>query len=228
MEEYNLSKIENTFKKRSWWAIIFDLLPAKYITYFVANKTKITPNQITLISLLFAVFSGIAFYYEHFILGAFLFQFSYILDIVDGSLARVTKQTSKFGAFFDVFTDWIKAPILFVVLFIKLNQYNLLIILLLLLFFSCLVNKYNDMLFYQGSKSITKDIENKTSKSFIGKYFLFMKNNNIQAFPSTIEVEGLLLFLYPIFQNLIFVYLAFAILIFQISIKFFAILKKIK
>jgi phosphatidylglycerophosphate synthase len=228
MSYINLDDIKKVFKQRNWWDLIINLKIALFITQFFANRTKITPNQVTFISFLLAVFAGIAFFKDCFILGAFLYQFSYILDIVDGSLARVTKQTSKFGAFFDVFTDWIKAPILFVVLFIKLNQYNLLIILLLLLFFSCLVNKYNDMLFYQGSKSITKDIENKTSKSFIGKYFLFMKNNNIQAFPSTIEVEGLLLFLYPIFQNLIFVYLAFAILIFQISIKFFAILKKIK
>ncbi|BCD60570.1 MULTISPECIES: CDP-alcohol phosphatidyltransferase family protein [unclassified Nitratiruptor] len=220
--------IEQVFKQRNWWDLIINLKISSIITQYLANKTTITPNQVTLLSFIVAIFAGVAFWKEYYILGAFLYQFSYILDIVDGALARVTHQTSKFGAFFDVFTDWIKAPILYVVLFLKFNQVYLLIVLLLLLFFNCLVNKYNDMLYYQGSKSITKDLENAHEKNLLKRYLLFMKEKHIQPFPSTIEVEALLLFFYPIFQHVIFVYMAFAILIFQFVLKFYAIIKKIQ
>ncbi|GAX86854.1 conserved hypothetical protein [Lebetimonas natsushimae] len=230
MEKYNLEKIENTFKEKSWWAIIFNLLPAKYITYFVANKTNITPNQITFISFIVAILAGEAFFKGYFILGAILYQLSFIFDIVDGALARVTNQSSKFGAFFDVFTDWIKAPLLFVIIFLKTNHYYSLIFLLLLLFWLCLANKYNDMLFYKGTKSISKNIAEKSfsEMNFIEKYFFYMKKNHIQPFPSTVEVEGFLLFLYPIFQKDVFIYLGFIILIFQLAIKLYIIIKKIK
>lgn len=213
----SLSRIEETFKEKSWWAIVFNLYLAKYTTYFLVNKTNVTPNQITTFSLLFAIFAGIAFYFHCFITGAIFYQISYILDIVDGSIARSKNLSSKIGAFYDVFTDWLKAPILFIILFLVMDSYSLLIILYFLLFLTCLLNKYNDMLFFQGTKSITENmINNKDNLTGIFKYMQKMKQKNIQPFPSSVEMEGLLLFFYPITQLNIFVYIGFLILGFNI------------
>jgi len=221
-----LNNIELSLKQKSWWAIIVNLLPAKYLTYFIANFTKLTPNQVTLISLIFAICSGIAFYFHYFILGAIIYQISYIYDIVDGALARVKNLTSKIGAFFDVITDWIKAPILIAILLIVTNHYILLLMIIFLLFWNCCVNKYNDMLFYTTKKSITKSDELANSK--IGKYFEFMKNKHIQPLPGSVEFEALVLFLYPVCKQQIFLYLAILLQIFNLLLKIYVIIKKLK
>jgi len=226
----SLSQIEATFKERSWWAIVFNLYPAKYITYYLVNKTNITPNQVTTASLLFAIFAGVAFYYAYFVMGAILYQMSYTLDIVDGSIARSRHLSSRIGAFYDVMTDWLKAPLLFIVVFQKFEAFNLLIILYFLLFVGCLISKYNDMLFFQGAKSISAIQSDSGTENIKGifKYIQKAKEKNIQPFPSSVEVEGLLLFCYPITALNEFVYLAFLILLFNITIRVYAILKKLK
>jgi len=196
MEKYSLKDIEATFKERSWWAIVASLTPSKYITYYIANNTKITPNQITFLSAILSLIAGILFYNDYYVLGAILFQIGYILDIVDGSLARVKNMQSRFGAFFDVFTDWLKAPLVLIVLFWHLDKINFLVFIFFFLFLSCLVNKYNDMLYFQGAKSLSNEINNRANKSKSFSYLAFMKDKNIIAFPSTVEFEALLLFFY--------------------------------
>jgi phosphatidylglycerophosphate synthase len=173
-----------------------------------------------------SIFAGVAFYFENYILGAILYQVSYIFDIVDGALARVKNISSKFGAFFDVATDWLKAPILISLLLYIQGNIVVLIIILLLLGVNCCANKYNDMLFYTTKKSITKTSEIATSK--IGKYFEYMKSIHIIPLPGIVEFEALILFLYPIFQLNIFLYLGILLLLFNFILKIYIILKKIK
>ena len=216
--------IEKVFKQRNWWDLLINLKIAKHITLFIANHTKLTPNHITMISFAFAFIAGVFFFKKSFILGAIFFQISYILDIVDGALARFTEQTSKFGAFLDVVTDWIKAPLLIVILLYRQEQL-LLIVILLLLSFGCFVSRYNDMLFYTTKKSLSTSQEVSSSK--IGRYLNLMKQKHIQPFPSTIEFEAMVLFFYPIFKIKLFLYLGILILLFNIVLKLYAILKKI-
>jgi len=222
----NFKKIEAVFKEKSWWAIIVNLVPAKYLTYIIANYTKLTPNQVTFISFIFAVLAGIAFYFNYFVVGAILYQISYIFDIVDGALARVKNKTSKFGAFFDVFTDWIKAPFLIIILLYKEHEFILMNIIIFLLYLNCCINKYNDMLYFTTKKSISKEPSIKKTK--IGKYLEFMKNIHIAPLPGIVEFEAAVLFLYPIFKLKIFLYIGIFILIFNFLLKFYVVLKKVK
>jgi hypothetical protein len=226
MQKYSIQDIEKTFKEKSWWAMIANLTPSKYVTYFIANYTSLTPNQVTLISFILAIISGVAFWFGYFILGAFLYQLSYIFDIVDGSLARIKKISSAYGAFLDVFTDWIKAPLLMVILLYSQNKVELLIVILLLLAWNCCANKYNDMLFYTEKKSLTNSSEVQSSK--IGKYFNYMKEKQIIALPGIVEFEALILFLYPITQMNLFIYLSILLLIFMFVLKSYVIYKKVK
>lgn len=64
------------------------------------SSTSITPNQMTLFSLLVAIFAALCFasgQYKFFILGAFLLLLYGTLDFADGHLARLKKLESDFG-----------------------------------------------------------------------------------------------------------------------------------
>jgi len=64
-------------------------------------QSNITPNKVTLFSIIIGITSGIAFAFKFTFVGLFLFTFAYILDCLDGQLARFNNSHSKFGLFFD-------------------------------------------------------------------------------------------------------------------------------
>lgn len=74
-------------------------------------KTSITPNQITLLSLIFGVLSSFFFAfgkYQYSLIGGLLVQIAMVLDVLDGEVARLKKLFSKRGAWLDVISDVIK------------------------------------------------------------------------------------------------------------------------
>ncbi|GGJ09941.1 hypothetical protein GCM10010885_18870 [Alicyclobacillus cellulosilyticus] len=82
-------------------------------------KTRLTPNTISVLSLLVA-FVAAAFFYrgDHvsLILGALSFQLSYILDCADGYVARKKNLASPLGHWIDHTFDEIKKPVLLIAL----------------------------------------------------------------------------------------------------------------
>lgn len=64
-------------------------------------RAGLQPNHITVLSLLFAVLAGIAFWYGFYGLGLVMGWFMTFLDTVDGKLARVTVTSSRFGDVLD-------------------------------------------------------------------------------------------------------------------------------
>jgi phosphatidylglycerophosphate synthase len=60
-------------------------------------KHHITPNQVTLLSLLLAILVGALFYINQYFIGLVLAWFMTFLDTVDGKLARVTITSTEFG-----------------------------------------------------------------------------------------------------------------------------------
>ncbi|HHV65455.1 MAG TPA: NTP transferase domain-containing protein [Peptococcaceae bacterium] len=69
------------------------------------SSTKLTPNQITILSFLVSIVSAISFAFLNPILGGILAQFSSILDGVDGEIARLKYLQSKYGEVFDSILD---------------------------------------------------------------------------------------------------------------------------
>jgi CDP-diacylglycerol--glycerol-3-phosphate 3-phosphatidyltransferase len=65
---------------------------------------KLTPNYITIGGLLLSMLAGLAFAFLP-LLGGFLTLLAGLLDTLDGSLARATGQSRKFGAFLDSVID---------------------------------------------------------------------------------------------------------------------------
>lgn len=71
-------------------------------------KTSITPNQVTLLSLVAAILAGIFFSfgtYPFAILAAVFVQIYITLDLMDGEIARLKNMKSDFGRWFEGVTD---------------------------------------------------------------------------------------------------------------------------
>lgn len=85
---------------------------AALLLSFVAG-TRVTPNQITLASLVVAGCAAAIWLavpgYLGLVLGAFVFELSYVLDCADGMLARVRGIASPAGHLLDFLMDELKA-----------------------------------------------------------------------------------------------------------------------
>lgn len=76
----------------------------------ILARTYLTPNMITLLSLVLGLAAGGLFatgQYEHGIWGAVFLTGNYVLDNCDGEIARLKNLGSDFGDRFDSFVDWI-------------------------------------------------------------------------------------------------------------------------
>jgi len=71
----------------------------------ILSKSGITPNALTLISLALNIVTAYVIATGHFLLGGVLVLVSGSFDLLDGALARFTKQTTKFGAILDSTVD---------------------------------------------------------------------------------------------------------------------------
>ncbi|MBI2076695.1 MAG: CDP-alcohol phosphatidyltransferase family protein [Candidatus Aenigmarchaeota archaeon] len=103
------------------------MLPRKRFSFLsikvgmLFSKLPLTPNQWTLISVLPAIVSAYFIINENFLLGALLFGTASFLDLVDGSVARVTGRVTKKGAYLDTIIDrYIEGLIVFGLLFVSL------------------------------------------------------------------------------------------------------------
>lgn len=68
-------------------------------------RTRITPNIITVISVIIGVLAAISFFKEKPLTGAILVFMSGFFDLLDGVVAREKEKASKFGAVFDWLAD---------------------------------------------------------------------------------------------------------------------------
>lgn len=79
------------------------------LTKNIAGKmlggSKVNPNLVTVLGTIGNLLAAWIIYEGHFLLGAVVFLLGSLLDAMDGAVARVTGQTSKFGAFLDSTLD---------------------------------------------------------------------------------------------------------------------------
>ncbi len=100
-----LKDIEYVLPLKTWYASIFVLPIAKILILFFSKRKILTPNQITLIAFLFRIITAIMFLQRYFIWGSIFYYLAYVLDCVDGSVARLTNKTSNFGRYLDHVSD---------------------------------------------------------------------------------------------------------------------------
>jgi len=99
-----------------------------YISLFIVNKTRITANSITFTMMLLSFFFPIILFYSNtidmlFAIAPILFFILYILDIVDGEVARLREKISILGEFYDV-ALWFTFPLLFIVYIYKICEFQ--------------------------------------------------------------------------------------------------------
>ena len=87
-------------KRDAWWTVFVVDPVAGPIALLIANRTKITPNQITVAS--FALGLGAAFSfafadYPALVLGAVLYYMSFVLDCVDGTVEALRNKLEAAG-----------------------------------------------------------------------------------------------------------------------------------
>lgn len=96
-------------KKRDYWFTVLLTDPvAVPLTTFLAKRRLMTPNQVTIVSLLLGLSVGVFFATGErwgLIAGGIAFYLAFITDCVDGKLARATGITSDKGQALDALAD---------------------------------------------------------------------------------------------------------------------------
>jgi len=85
------------------------------VTSFLVG-TPVSPNAVTLLSLAAGAGAAACYYEAEPIAGALLFAVCYVLDNVDGELARATGKGSKIGQYLDDIVDWLVHALFFLAL----------------------------------------------------------------------------------------------------------------
>ena len=93
------------------------------------SKMKISPNTLTIIGFIFSLITMILISQGYLLISGILIIFSSIFDLLDGALARYTRNTTNFGKFFDAVIDRLSEIAIYVGLFIYfMNDSNSLLI----------------------------------------------------------------------------------------------------
>jgi phosphatidylglycerophosphate synthase len=104
--KYSYNIVEKSFHSQEPWINVFLL---KYITvplvYLMVNFTKITPNIVSLLSILFGIYSAYLYFTGDVIMAGAMYFVSYIFDATDGKVARITKTGKPYGAWLDICID---------------------------------------------------------------------------------------------------------------------------
>ncbi|MGW0802027.1 CDP-alcohol phosphatidyltransferase family protein [Nonomuraea sp. NPDC002799] len=109
MRTYSLDDVHETRKRRdSWWTVYFVDPVACRVALPVANHTRLTPNGLTVFSLVLGMMSAAFFAVNMLIAGACVFYLSFMIDCVDGKIARLKGTGTPFGLWLDYVGDRIR------------------------------------------------------------------------------------------------------------------------
>ncbi|MEU4244356.1 CDP-alcohol phosphatidyltransferase family protein [Actinoplanes sp. NPDC026619] len=112
---------ERTYKPRdAWWTVLLVDPVASRLVRLVAPHRRITPNMLTLLATVIGLAAAGCFAMQTrwwLVAGALLFHVSFIVDCMDGKIARLNGTGSIFGAWFDFVFDRIRVFICALALF---------------------------------------------------------------------------------------------------------------
>lgn len=108
----DLPKLRSAIKaKDGWWASIFAGPLANRLLQPICEIIWISPNLITVCSFMIGVLAALCFLqgsHVYLTLGGLLVQLSFVVDCMDGQLARYRQEFSNLGAWLDRVCDRIK------------------------------------------------------------------------------------------------------------------------
>ena len=186
-------------------------MSVNFLTPFILKINKrVTPNQVTFLSLIVALISSVFFFFGNAIVGAIFIQLSNTIDHSDGEIARLKHKQSPFGDFLDAVFDrtadiLVYLGILIYLLFEIANKVILGIYWnsTMIIIISVIALVGNVMVSYTSTKAMIN-----MNYSFNGRFFGTGQGRDTRLF--LIFIGGLLTFFHPIF--LLFSMLIIAIL----------------
>ncbi|MEB8339213.1 CDP-alcohol phosphatidyltransferase family protein [Streptomyces endophyticus] len=109
----SLPEVRRTTQKKrdAWWTVLLVDPIATPLVRVTARWTRITPNQITWGALILGLGAAGCFAmgdWRWLIAGALIYHLSFVLDCMDGKVARLTGQGSVFGAWLDYIFDRVR------------------------------------------------------------------------------------------------------------------------
>jgi phosphatidylglycerophosphate synthase len=116
MPAFTLGDVQElTYKPRdSWWTVwLVDPLASRLVKV-TANRTAITPNQLTVAALVLGLGAAACFFLADWywlLAGALLFHLSFVLDCMDGKIARLKGNGSVIGSWLDYVFDRVRVLI---------------------------------------------------------------------------------------------------------------------
>jgi hypothetical protein len=127
VQRVDLAEIrERTYKKRdAWWTVLLVDPVASRLVRLVAPYRWITPNLLTVFATILGIGAAYCFWQQDhvwLIAGAVLFHLSFVVDCMDGKIARLNGTGSMFGAWFDFVFDRLRVILCAFALFG--GQYN--------------------------------------------------------------------------------------------------------
>ncbi|MFC6885878.1 MULTISPECIES: CDP-alcohol phosphatidyltransferase family protein [Actinomadura] len=113
MANFTLDDVrQRTYKARdAWWTVLLVDPLASRMVRFTANRTNVTPNQLTVGALILGLGAGACFTaasWPWLLVGALLYHLSFTLDCMDGKIARLKGTGSVFGAWLDYIFDRVR------------------------------------------------------------------------------------------------------------------------
>ncbi|MBM2619927.1 CDP-alcohol phosphatidyltransferase family protein [Actinoplanes sp. LDG1-06] len=121
-QRYPLAVIrDRTYKQKdAWWTVgLVDPLASRLV-WLVQPWRSVTPNRLTTLAFLVGAVGAYCFWqasYPWLLLGALLFHLSFVLDCMDGKIARLNGTGSAFGSWLDYVLDRLRVAICAVGLF---------------------------------------------------------------------------------------------------------------
>jgi phosphatidylglycerophosphate synthase len=118
---YTLAQVQETYKPRdAWWTVLLVDPLASRLVKVTANRTNITPNQLSFMALLLGLVSAGLFWNAStwaLIVGALIYHLAFVLDCMDGKVARLKGTGSILGSWLDYVFDRIRVFICALALF---------------------------------------------------------------------------------------------------------------
>jgi phosphatidylglycerophosphate synthase len=111
-QRFSMDDVRASYKPRdAWWTVLLVDPIAGRLVLPVANRTHVTPNQLTVLAAALGIGAAWSLWQAGttgWIVGAILFHVSFVIDCMDGKLARLKRNGSFFGVWLDFLFDRIR------------------------------------------------------------------------------------------------------------------------
>lgn len=177
----------------SWWTVVaIDPLAVRLVPW-LSRRPAVTPARLTATGLVLGVLAAAAFAAGVHVAGAILFEVRFLLDCLDGKLARHRGTTSASGAFVDIAGDMVVVGLCYAGLTVSVldagdwQRYPL-VIGLGLVTAAAWVQSYRNLAFGETGRGSGPE----------GRPEGWLARRRLKPYPSVIEAETAALFLAPL------------------------------